>query len=133
LIQQSERFDGLDTPSRLLLEALLNNGNIFTSKVDIQRSTITGLIQSEAQKNRAQIADALRARDVTRARPESKNNGSFHHYDLYSTKTESKDTQTQDIILQSLHFPTTADRYDGIEEAHAETCSWIFQDSANED
>jgi hypothetical protein len=65
-IQQSERFDHLDATAKALLQALLSNDNIFTSKFNTQTTTITGLhvdtmdlIRKEANKTRAEIINAI--------------------------------------------------------------------------
>jgi ABC-type lipoprotein export system ATPase subunit len=45
----------------------------------------------------------------------------------------ASDIKIQNIILESLRFPTMRDRYEDIEDAHAETFKLIFQEAGYED
>jgi hypothetical protein len=109
----------------------LDNGDVFGSKIDSQTITIEGLhtetralVEREAKKTRADIVDAIKASKLVGVEYQHNDNSVTSHHPPAS----AEDLQTQDIILQTLRFPTMNDRYEAIEDAHAKTCNWIFEE-----
>jgi hypothetical protein len=136
-IKQSERFDSLDQAVKSLLNALLNNRTIFTSQTNSQTITITdlhletrALIRKEAEKTRTEFLNVLRISEaVSLEHDPSQDPASSGNV----ANSWNEHSQIQDIILQSLRFPTMKDRYEAIREAHAKTFKWIFRKLDNID
>jgi NACHT domain len=130
-LQQSEIFDDLDQAAKSLLSALVNNETIFTTEINSQTVTITdlhletrSLIQKEATKTREEILNALKLSESV-----SMDHKSRHDivYGTEVTNSWNEHNRIQDMILQSLRFPTMNDRYETIKAAHAKTFEWIFR------
>jgi hypothetical protein len=80
-------------------------------------------IEKEGKKTRAEILNALKTPESVGSDNQQSQNVTFNKF----KDSWNEHYRVQDIILQSLQFPTMTDRYEAIKEAHAKTCKWIFQ------
>jgi len=125
-VRRSSRFDSLDREAKSLFRALVKNEAIFSSQISSQTITITdlhletrALLRKEVERTRTEILHALRA-------PNSRPIHTAPSSDAF-TNSWDEHLKIQDLILQSLRFPTMNDRYEAIKEAHAKTFEWIFK------
>ncbi|PMD45669.1 hypothetical protein L207DRAFT_452788 [Hyaloscypha variabilis F] len=107
----------------------------FTAQIHSHTVTITDLhletraiVEKEGSKTRMEIRNLLEASKFVSKDHEAR-------CDVISSnpiETESswnEHSKVEEMILQSLRFPTMEDRYEEIKEAHAKTFEWIFEKS----
>jgi hypothetical protein len=147
-IQQSqgndEEYFGVEREAKRLLnsldkakssvESLLKNESIFKSHLDSQTVTITDLhletrdlVQKEALKTRMEILEAMKFSGTISKEQEVSQEILSSNPSASSWGRWNSHSAIQEIILQSLRFPTMNDRYEAITEAHNKTFEWIFQ------
>lgn len=132
-LRLSEEFDNLDQAAKSLLSSLLNNETVFTSQMRSQTITITDLhldtraiIHKEGEKTRTEILTAMKSSYLDNKDQNVRQNAVFPN-NVENPWIEH--SRLQDMILQSLRFPTMTDRYEAVKEAHAKTFEWVLPES----
>jgi hypothetical protein len=130
-IQQSRRYEWLDSQSKTIIRALAENRDAFDAMADAHTSIIRDHITKEHTKTRELISRALNQHSDSERSAKSRVPTIFvdglkdgSEYDATRRKAERK---FQDSILQSLAFPSMQTRHFEIADAHAKTFDWIFR------
>ena len=129
IVQQSERFDRLDSSHKQVVTAIMDSESSVTGNLQAQISALSLLLNRAetvitSQENTAQriIVDVFREiASAPKLQQETILIDSIKKEDQKIFRVVHKQ------LRESLHFSTITDRFEAVTESHPNTCQWIFQ------
>lgn len=130
-LQQSARFDALDTYTKTIIMSMLDSYSMLKDDLQIQTAVIAhrlNHIESATTKrldeNTQSILDMLE-----QMRVDSHTTPGMSGAILQPEEHEIQ-RGVEIAVISTLHYPCLADRHEDIPEAHQKTFRWIFQEDS---
>jgi hypothetical protein len=129
LLEQSERFDRLDTANKEIASALVNHNISNEHGLQAQISALSILLDRaelvltcQQDSNKRIIVDVFQ--QLSLATNGEANNALLSHARSTDQKIRTKIVEE---LLNSLRFPSITDRIESVDESHRKTFDWIFR------
>ena len=128
-LEQSERFDRLDAANKDIATALVRRNSFDSRALETRFAALSTLLdRAEAVVTSQEIANQRVVVDVfSQGVFTSEIEEETDHLARIREKERKIRRLISDQILQSLHFETISDRFESVDENHANTFDWIFQ------